>query len=203
MLSALLIVAGAAIAACGGSSTSSGSAANAADRALVRQMIPHHMMAVEMAQTSQQQGNHPQIKALSTSIISDQRSEIAQMTTIAKQLGVKPDSMSSDGKMNMDGKMMDDSHTLGISMDKMGMSMNMSSLNGAKPFDPAFIDMMIPHHQGAVRMAQSELAKGKNPKLRSLAQRIIAAQGREIGDMNQWRKQWYGATSPAGGVPQA
>ncbi len=52
-------------------------------------------------------------------------------------------------------------------------------------------------------MAQAELAKGKNAKLRALAQRIITAQAREIGEMNQWRAEWYGATSPAGGVPQA
>lgn len=63
--------------------------------------------------------------------------------------------------------------------------------------------MMIPHHQGAVRMAQAELAKGKNPKLRALARRIITAQDGEIGEMNQWRAQWYGAASPAGGIPQA
>ena len=65
----------------------------------------------------------------------------------------------------------------------------------------AFIDMMIPHHQGAVRMAHAELAKGKNPRLRALAQLIVKAQDREIREMNQWRTQWYGAASPAGGTP--
>ncbi len=88
-------------------------------------------------------------------------------------------------------------------MNQMVMSMNMTSLGSAKPFDRAFIDMMIPHHQGAVRMAQAELAKGKNPKLRALAHRIVTAQDREIGQMNQWRAKWYGAASPAGGIPQA
>ncbi len=37
-----------------------------------------------------------------------------------------------------------DVFTLGISMSQMGMSMNMTSLNSAQPFDRAFIDMMIP-----------------------------------------------------------
>jgi uncharacterized protein (DUF305 family) len=72
----------------------------------------------------------------------------------------------------------------------------------ARPFDRAFIDMMIPHHQGAVRMAPAKSAKGRNPKLRALARRIINAQDREIREMNQWRTHWYGAASPAGGVPQ-
>lgn len=71
--------------------------------------------------------------------------------------------------------MMRDAQALGMSMSQMGMSMDMTSLGTARPFDRAFIDMMIPHHQGAVRMAQAELAKGNNPKLRALAQRIINA----------------------------
>lgn len=125
------------------------------------------------------------------------------MSTIAEQIGVKSDPMPMGGHMQMGGHMMGDARTLGIPSDQMGMSMNMDSLDGAKPFDRAFVDMMIPHHQGAVRMAQAELAKGKNPRLRSIARRITAAQEREIGEVNTWRKQWYGATSPAGGVPAA
>jgi uncharacterized protein (DUF305 family) len=62
---------------------------------------------------------------------------------------------------------------------------------------------MIPHHQGAIRMARAELAKGTNTKLRSIARGIITAQAAEIRQMNSWRKAWYGTTSPAGGVPKA
>ncbi len=195
-----LVAVGAIIAGCG-SSNSARSTANAADRAFVQQMIPHHMMAVQMAQTANQRGDHPQIKTLAASIIRDQQTEIAQMTPIAQKLGVTPDAMPMGGQMS--GGMMSDAQALGISMSQMGMSMNMTSLGSARPFDRAFIDMMIPHHQGAVRMAHAELAKGNDPQLRALAQRIISAQDREIGEMNTWRQGWYGAASPAGGVPQA
>ncbi len=195
-----LVTAAAAITGCGGT-TRSPSAANAADRAFVQQMIPHHMMAVQMAQTAGRQSDHAQIRTLAATIISDQQAEIAQMTPLAQDLGVKPDAMPMGGQMS--GGMMSDAQTLGISMSQMGMSMNMTALGTSRPFDRAFIDMMIPHHQGAVRMAHAELAKGKNPQLRALAQRIVKAQDREIHEMNQWRARWYGATSPAGGVPQA
>ena len=220
---ALVAATGAIVAGCGSSSSSSGSAAsngaaaNAADRAFVQQMIPHHMMAVQMAQTAQQQGTHPQIKALAASIITDQQAEIAQMTPVAKQLGVKPDAMPAAGGVAMpsgsgmamgsgtpmSASMTADAKTLGMSAGDMGMSMDMSTLSGARPFDRDFVDMMIPHHQGAVRMARAELAKGQNSKLRALASRIIAAQDGEISEMNRWRQGWYGATSPAGGVPAA
>ena len=195
---AALLLAGAVIAGCG--SSGSGSTANRADRAFVQQMIPHHMMAVQMAQTAEQHGGHTQIKMLGASIITAQDAEIAQMKPIAKTLGVTPAAMPAGGQTN--AQMMSDARQLGISMDKMGMSMNMTALATMRPFDRAFIDMMIPHHQGAVRMAQAELAQGKDAKLRALAHRIISAQDREIAEMNQWRAQWYGSASPAGGVPQ-
>ncbi len=197
---AALLLPGAVIAGCG-SSSHTGSTANRADRAFVQQMIPHHMMAVQMAKVAQRQGGHPQIRTLAASIIRAQDAEIAQMTPIARTLGVTPAAMPAGGQMN--AGMTSDAQSLGLPVDQMGMSMSMTSLPHMRPFDRAFIDMMIPHHQGAVRMAQAELAKGENPKLRALAHRIIDAQDREIGEMNRWRARWYGSTSPAGGVPRA
>jgi hypothetical protein len=67
--------------------------------------------------------------------------------------------------------------------------------------DRAFAAEMIGHHEGAIRMARLELAEGKDPEMRTLAKAIIAAQATEIEQMNAWRRDWYGAASPAGGVP--
>jgi hypothetical protein len=61
--------------------------------------------------------------------------------------------------------------------------------------------MMITHHQGAMRMARAELNKGGNAELRAIARAIVSAQKGEITEMNRWRKQWYGGTSPSGGIP--
>jgi uncharacterized protein (DUF305 family) len=44
--------------------------------------------------------------------------------------------------------------------------------------------MMIPHHQAAIAMAQTELKYGKNPKLLAMAKAIISAQQAEIDEMN-------------------
>ncbi|MBS0363591.1 MAG: DUF305 domain-containing protein [Proteobacteria bacterium] len=51
--------------------------------------------------------------------------------------------------------------------------------------DRDFAAMMIPHHQGAVDMAQAELAYGKDERLRRLAQAIIVEQNQEIAVMRQ------------------
>lgn len=52
--------------------------------------------------------------------------------------------------------------------------------------DIDFAAMMIPHHQGAIDMARAELAHGKDPELRKLAEEIIAAQEREIAFLERW-----------------
>jgi uncharacterized protein (DUF305 family) len=58
-------------------------------------------------------------------------------------------------------------------------------------YDLRFIDSMIPHHQGALVMAQEVLQKSKRPALIKLAKSIITEQKKEIAQMQQWRKQWY------------
>jgi Domain of unknown function (DUF305) len=65
-------------------------------------------------------------------------------------------------------------------MDKMMAGMT------AKPsgdVDSDFTAMMIPHHQGAIDMAQAELLYGRNEQLRRIAQQIIVEQQQEIAAM--------------------
>jgi uncharacterized protein (DUF305 family) len=51
--------------------------------------------------------------------------------------------------------------------------------------DDDFAAMMIPHHQGAIDMAQAELRHGHNEQLRRVAQEIIVEQQQEIAAMRQ------------------
>jgi uncharacterized protein (DUF305 family) len=53
--------------------------------------------------------------------------------------------------------------------------------------DKDFVAHMIPHHQGAVAMAQVELKYGKDPELKRLARNIIKAQHEEIAFMQRWQ----------------
>jgi uncharacterized protein (DUF305 family) len=68
----------------------------------------------------------------------------------------------------------------GIAMNKMmaGMAVPVSG-----DVDRDFVDMMVPHHQGAVDMARAELRYGHNEKLRRIAQEIVVDQLQEIGAM--------------------
>jgi uncharacterized protein (DUF305 family) len=58
--------------------------------------------------------------------------------------------------------------------------------------DRDFVQNMLPHHQGAVDMAEVELQYGKDPTLRKLATNIIAAQEKEIAMMKDWLAKHQG-----------
>ncbi|MGB8702519.1 MAG: DUF305 domain-containing protein [Thermosynechococcaceae cyanobacterium] len=62
--------------------------------------------------------------------------------------------------------------------------------------DAHFIVMMIPHHDGAIDMADLALSRAKHPELKQLATQIKAAQAKEIAQMRTWYKAWYGADVP-------
>lgn len=97
---------------------------------------------------------------------------------------------SAGEHMMPNGAMMDDSGmSMGSAMDDM-----MAGLTGKSgdDFDKAFISEMIVHHQGAVDMAEAALRDAKHDEVKELARGIIDAQTREIGQMREWQRSWYG-----------
>ncbi|MFZ2555371.1 MAG: DUF305 domain-containing protein [Minisyncoccia bacterium] len=66
--------------------------------------------------------------------------------------------------------------------------------------DQHFIVQMIPHHEGAIEMAEIALTRSKRPEIISLANDIVEAQTREITDMTTWYTSWFGSTPPEGGA---
>ena len=160
-----------------------------------------------MAKAALERSQHSQTRTLANNIVSTQTAEISQLQGIGKEIGAESGKGGHDGGGGHEATMGHSNankgalSVLGLSAQQAGMEHDTQMLSRAKPFDRAFIDMMVPHHQGAIRMARVELARGKNPKLKALAQSIIASQSREITQMNSWRRGWYGAASPAGGIP--
>lgn len=141
---------------------------NEVDRAFVADMVEHHQLAIEMSEIASENAESDFVRQLADEIIAAQTEEIHTMQDVDAELaaaGIQPGD-------------------LGVPEHLMGMSGDLAALKTANPFDPEFIEMMIAHHQGAIRMAQVEQAKGEHGQLLTLAASIIEAQTREIEEMN-------------------
>jgi uncharacterized protein (DUF305 family) len=138
------------------------------DAQFIDGMIVHHQGAIAMANEALSKAEKPEIKTLAQAILKAQDAEIKQMKDWRKQW--YPD-VKDTGGMQMD----------------MGP---MSVTEGSLPYDIRFIDAMIPHHEGAIAMANDALSKAEKSETKTLAQAIIKAQTAEIEQMKQWRTEW-------------
>ncbi len=140
-------------------------------------MIAHHQGAVDMARPAETKAQHVELKEMARNIIRDQEREIAQMKQWREGwYAGKPEAMN----MDMPGM-----------MDSMkGMDMNKLNAASGNEFDLMFLDMMTPHHQGALVMAREALTKAEHPEIKRLAQQIITSQEAEIAQMKGWKQVW-------------
>ena len=162
------------------------------ERAFLEAMIPHHESAIEMARLAKRRARHRKITELADAIIEAQSNEIRQIGRIHRRLFGQKVLPNGDAHQR-----------LGLSATEAGMAHDdpAAELARARRFDRVFIDEMIDHHQGAIRMARAVLDQTEGEELRSLANAIVSAQSEEIERMNRWRTAWYGVPSPSGDVP--
>jgi uncharacterized protein (DUF305 family) len=167
-------------------------AASDFDQAFIDMMVPHHQSASEMAKLAQDGAEHQELMTLAGQIIEAQEAEIAQMTEWREEWFGSAETPPMDAMPllpgmemeGMDGMEMGDGAT-------MDMTMDIEELRDAEPFDLAFIDAMIPHHQSAIEAGEIALEESDNADIRSLAEEIISSQQAEIEQMTAWRSEWY------------
>ncbi len=68
----------------------------------------------------------------------------------------------------------------------------------ASSIDQHFIEQMIPHHEGAIAMANLALEKATHPEIKTLAEAILKAQTDENQQMQSWYQDWFGRAVPKG-----
>jgi uncharacterized protein (DUF305 family) len=145
------------------------------DQAFIDAMVPHHREAIEMAKAANSRGlTQPDLQKIANDIISSQQREIDQMLDWreqwfgSRQLGaVLPE-------------------VLGVPESELGMEHGSADeVAGAVDVDQKFAEMMIPHHEGAIAMAEAAKERGQHDEVKDLAGAIIDAQEREIGIMEK------------------
>lgn len=152
------------------------------DQQFIDMMTPHHEGAVMMAQTAQTRAEHAELKTMADDIISAQNQEIAELKAWRKQW-YGSDQTPPVSEMPMLPGMAHDS-----TMDMVQMN---EDLKTANPFDKAFIDAMIPHHEMAIEAAEIAQQKAEHAEIKQMADAIVGAQQTEIDQMKAWRTEWY------------
>ncbi|MBF2088400.1 MAG: DUF305 domain-containing protein [Synechococcales cyanobacterium K44_A2020_017] len=157
------------------------------DLRFIDAMIMHHQGAVVMAEDAQQASStRPEIQTLASDIIAAQQTEIAEMQ--AWRQAWYPDAPAEPVMYHAEM-----GHMMPMSADMMSaMMMDVDLGTADDEYDLRFINAMIPHHEGALTMAQEALAKSSRPEIQELAEAIIASQQLEIDQMTQWQQDWYG-----------
>lgn len=155
-------------------------AANAPfDLQFIDTMSDHHAGAVRMAELVVKKTQNEELKNFAQKIIDDQRQEISQMEDWRKQWFADAKAAKN---MAMPG--------MADSMKMMEGGMKKMETAEGKQFDLLFLEMMIPHHEGAVVMAKEALRKSEKAEIKTLAGSIIKAQESEIKQMTDWKAKW-------------
>ena len=148
-------------------------------------MSVHHQGAVNMAQDVLKQSKRPEMKKIANEMIVAQKREINQMKEWRKTWYPKADStpMAYHAAMG---------HMMAMTPEQTQSMMMTMDLGAADDqFDLRFLNAMIPHHEGALVMAQDALKKSKRPEMKKLSEEILISQKKEIEQMKEWRKAWY------------
>lgn len=186
---ALALAATLLVASCGGPGTESSAihsplsavgdsqaaAHNDADVTFARNMIPHHQQGVMLAAMVPDHTANPALTVIAAHIRADQQAEIVTLNTLLAQWRepATADAGTHDAHHSMPMIGMVDERTLD----------ELRSLRVAA-FDVLWTKAMIGHHQGAIAMAQTEIANGLSPDAMHVVRLIVDAQQREISSMN-------------------
>jgi uncharacterized protein (DUF305 family) len=168
------------------------------DHDFVAMMVPHHQGAIDMAQVLLRYGRNEQLRRIAQDIVVEQLQEIAAMhaasganlTSSEVTLAANSASAAPGSRIVPPGKA-DDVHPsleaersfLAENDAAMTKMMNDMTVKPTGDVDRDFVAMMVPHHQGAIGMAEAELRFGHVAPLKRIAQEIIVDQIQEIALM--------------------
>ena len=135
-------------------------------------MIDHHAMGVAMAETCVQKAIHAELRDLCAQVIEAQSREIVLMQSwLQSWYGITHEPEMKPGEQRMLEKL--------------------AALTSAG-FEIEFMEMLIKHHQRAIKESLHCVDKAWHAELRQLCQQMAAAQSQEITRLRAWLCQWYG-----------
>jgi uncharacterized protein (DUF305 family) len=138
------------------------------DAMFVPMMMKHHQQGIEMARLEEERGSSASVKALAAKIRQSQEKELAELKSHADHTAKGTSGQAEHDKM----------------MEEQGQMM-MAKLKSASgtALDHAFLEQMAKHHEGAISMTEG--AKLQDAELKKLAQKMVAGQRQELGELKK------------------
>jgi uncharacterized protein (DUF305 family) len=165
------------------------------DHDFVAMMIPHHQGAIEMSEAELSWGHNQQLLRIAQEIVAEQLQEIAAMRAALgdkltpSEAALVGNSASASGGSGSSAPARADRRQRSLATEKpflaedgaaMTKMMNDMAVKPTGDVDWDFVAMMVPHHQGAIDMAQAELRYGHDARLKLIAQEIVVDQIEQI-----------------------
>jgi uncharacterized protein (DUF305 family) len=168
------------------------------DHDFVAMMAPHHQGAIDMSEAELRYGHNEQLIRIAQDIVVEELQEIAAMRAAsgekltATQATLAASFAGTAAGPGFSSPVPADNMPLSLKTERPFLAENAAAMTKmmndmtSKPtgnIDRDFVAMMVPHHQGAIDMAQAELRYGREVRLRRIAQEIIVDQVQQISLM--------------------
>jgi uncharacterized protein (DUF305 family) len=164
-------------------------APNEADVTYMTMMVPHHRQAITMTDLVGSRASEEQVRAIAGRIASAQGAEIALMSDWLTRYGRPVPGAAHEGHAGHGDQHGAHDHA---QMPGMATPAQLDALAAAtgREFDRLFLDLMIAHHQGALTMAERQLAGGVETRAQEMAQEVMTGQSAEIERMRTLRARY-------------
>lgn len=155
----------------GDSSPATDQDATAADLAFMEAMVVHHEQAVELAGLAATRAADPELADLADRMRVTQAAEAESMRSWLER------------RRTRDGSSADHDHDVTMRGEISRSTLDRAAELDGPAFDELFLAAMLPHHRGAVEMAEARLAEAGDPAVARWARAIATAQSIEIDRM--------------------
>ena len=158
------------------------------DLQFIDTMTRHHQMAVTMSEAAVQKASDAKVKEFARKVVEDQKKDIERLAAWRQQWYANA---ADAHNMQLPGAA------------SMSMDMSHMQTSSGHAFDMMFVDMMIPHHKGAIEMSRDALQKAQRQELKDFAQETIDKQEKEITELEAWKKSMGmpSSTGASAGLP--
>ncbi|WP_448005026.1 DUF305 domain-containing protein [Agromyces bauzanensis] len=155
----------------GGGALPSEPGATAADVAFIEAMVMHHEQAVELAELAATRASDDELADLASRMRVTQSAEAEAMRSWLER------------RRTRDGGSTDHDHDVAMRGEISRSTLDRAADLDGPAFDELFLAAMVPHHLGAVEMAEARLAEAGDSAVARWARAIATAQALEVDRM--------------------